>query len=587
MTGPATWGRTARRILPALLLTLACLLEASAGAITVRSGDTLYKIASRELGDGNRWKELAQLNGLTESSRLNVGQVLKLPGAAPALTPAATVPALSVAAGVTVSTALAGDDEPISGRVKSLVLTDTTGEALTLDEALGIAVLRNLTLLSGRLDPTTAQANLDLARAGYDPTLSFSAEHEWSKTAQSASPSALLWQATNTTYTAGVGQTLPAGTQYDLSLSGTRTASDLASTRHGADLVLSVTQPLFKGRGRDAGYATVTAAEQSLIASRKQTERLLNTTMADVEEAYWSLARAEEAERVAQASLTLAESILARNEQLLAQQLTSAVEVLTARSGVASRRTALIAARMNRLGEAENLLFAVFGEEVAKRRKLPRTVTPPPTVAMPGDPVVLEQQALARREDVVAARAGLEAARLSLGSAANGLLPDIDLTGSVGTGGTAGAFGDHYSDLMSNEEPSWSVGAVMTVPLGKREDKARHSSAQAAYERSRLALASTENAVRKEVRDAYRAVVLGRQKLEAAVLARQLAEERLVAEERRFEFGLGDTMRVLDNEVTAAAAFLAEVQAQFDLATAAVQLRTALGEKRILVRERE
>ncbi|MEJ9164964.1 LysM peptidoglycan-binding domain-containing protein [Paenibacillus graminis] len=50
--------------------------------VTVKAGDTLMKIAKRELGDGSRWKEIQKLNGLTDAQlkTLKIGSVLKLPG---------------------------------------------------------------------------------------------------------------------------------------------------------------------------------------------------------------------------------------------------------------------------------------------------------------------------------------------------------------------------------------------------------------------------------------------------------------------------------------------------------------------------
>ncbi|GGZ80221.1 N-acetylmuramoyl-L-alanine amidase [Streptomyces echinoruber] len=46
---------------------------------TVRSGDTLWSIAASQLGDGNRWREIAALNHLQDPDDLSVGQTLKLP----------------------------------------------------------------------------------------------------------------------------------------------------------------------------------------------------------------------------------------------------------------------------------------------------------------------------------------------------------------------------------------------------------------------------------------------------------------------------------------------------------------------------
>ncbi len=53
---------------------------------TVKSGDTLYVVAKKELGSASRWKEIEKLNNIS-SSDLHVGQVIKLPAAAVKETP--------------------------------------------------------------------------------------------------------------------------------------------------------------------------------------------------------------------------------------------------------------------------------------------------------------------------------------------------------------------------------------------------------------------------------------------------------------------------------------------------------------------
>lgn len=54
---------------------------APARTYTVRSGDSLWKIAARLLGNGTRWREIHALNrkALPNPNRLRVGQVLKVP----------------------------------------------------------------------------------------------------------------------------------------------------------------------------------------------------------------------------------------------------------------------------------------------------------------------------------------------------------------------------------------------------------------------------------------------------------------------------------------------------------------------------
>ena len=52
------------------------------GSYTVKSGDTLGKIASLFLGDAGRWGEIAKLNDISDPRKIRVGQVLQLPGGA-------------------------------------------------------------------------------------------------------------------------------------------------------------------------------------------------------------------------------------------------------------------------------------------------------------------------------------------------------------------------------------------------------------------------------------------------------------------------------------------------------------------------
>lgn len=45
---------------------------------TVKKGDTLYAICKKQLGDGNKYKEVAKKNNISNPNVIRVGQVLKL-----------------------------------------------------------------------------------------------------------------------------------------------------------------------------------------------------------------------------------------------------------------------------------------------------------------------------------------------------------------------------------------------------------------------------------------------------------------------------------------------------------------------------
>lgn len=53
--------------------------EPSGKTYTVQKGDSFWKIAAQQLGDGTRYKELAAFNGMDVTDTIYAGQVLKLP----------------------------------------------------------------------------------------------------------------------------------------------------------------------------------------------------------------------------------------------------------------------------------------------------------------------------------------------------------------------------------------------------------------------------------------------------------------------------------------------------------------------------
>jgi nucleoid-associated protein YgaU len=53
--------------------------EEGAREVVIRKGDTLQKIAARELGDASKWRVLVEWNAGVDPKRLQRGQKLKLP----------------------------------------------------------------------------------------------------------------------------------------------------------------------------------------------------------------------------------------------------------------------------------------------------------------------------------------------------------------------------------------------------------------------------------------------------------------------------------------------------------------------------
>ena len=95
----------------------------SSGTYTVASGDTLYRIAKNHNVEVN---DLMRVNGITDPSKLAVGRVLTIPGAAAAPV-AQTVPVPAPAASPAPAAAPAAAPAPAASGVKTI---PTTNEAL-------------------------------------------------------------------------------------------------------------------------------------------------------------------------------------------------------------------------------------------------------------------------------------------------------------------------------------------------------------------------------------------------------------------------------------------------------------------------
>ena len=111
-------------------LSLALAAPAAAADYTVQRGDSLWKIAREQLGDGTRWGELYAANRDTvrDPSLIYAGQVLKIPGSGEGTTPSAPAEETMPAVESTTRT------EKALALIRTFATGDTETAARLLDE---------------------------------------------------------------------------------------------------------------------------------------------------------------------------------------------------------------------------------------------------------------------------------------------------------------------------------------------------------------------------------------------------------------------------------------------------------------------
>jgi outer membrane protein len=115
----------------------------------------------------------------------------------------------------------------------------------------------------------------------------------------------------------------------------------------------------------------------------------------------------------------------------------------------------------------------------------------------------------------------------------------------------------------------------MNYPIGKSQEDAYLARARIERDQSTARLRSIELTVVREVRDAALRVEQNRQRIETAQLGRELAEQRLDAEQRRFEVGMSTSFLVIQAQRDLAIARNNELQANLDYQLAVTAFEAA------------
>jgi outer membrane protein TolC len=187
--------------------------------------------------------------------------------------------------------------------------------------------------------------------------------------------------------------------------------------------------------------------------------------------------------------------------------------------------------------------------------------------------------ALENRTDVVAARKALERSDLDVHYRDNQAKPRLDLVGSyggTGAGGTQlirdeiggpivetipGGYGDALSETFGFDFPDWTIGLQFSYSIPNKSNKAARAQARLSREQALVSLQRLELQVAQEVRTAGRGVLSGFKRVAAAQASRDLANERLDAEQKKFDAGMSTTFLVNQAQRDLATAEVTEIQA--------------------------
>jgi len=470
---------------------------------------------------------------------------------------------------------------------------------LTLDNAVERALDRNLDLAVERLSPQTYDFSLAALDATFHPNLvsTFGLRSQTSFTRSQTAGGDIL--STDTlTGNNGVQQNLKwGGGSYAVGFNNNRQEqSDLFATRNpvlNSSLTAAISQPLLRNFRTDAVRTQLKITKINQEMSETSLRATVVRTVANVRNAYWDLVFAIQAEEVAQNSLQLATKLVEDNRARVEVGTLAPLDVTQAEAEQATRRQAVAQARATH-GTAELALkrLIVNGTEdpywTANIEPVDRPTYTTETVDVAG----AVRRALTSRTDLEQSKKQIQSNDVSIRSLSDAQLPALDLTASYGLAGIGGTqfvrppgaalgaapsqvipsgFSDALSVLSNGRAPTWNFLVNFSYPLGQ-------SPAEAATARARLQQRQTiaqarqlELQVATEVTNAALLVDANRERLQAATVAKELADLRLSAEQSRFEVGLSTNFFVVQAQRDLRDSQNAELRALLDYRRAQVE----------------
>ncbi len=379
-------------------------------------------------------------------------------------------------------------------------------------------------------------------------------------------------------------QAFHTGTSMSVGFQNARTTSNSLFTALVPELNsgfrLTMRQRLLSGFGLGPNTRFIRIAKNNREISDIAFRNQVISTVTQIQNIYWDLVNAYEDVKVRERSRALAEKTLSDNRKQVEIGTLAPIEIVRAESEVATRNQELIVAQTN-LQLQQLLIKNAIARDLRDARLAAAPVVPTDAMQLPAqEPVVpvqdLLNDAMQHRPELSQARIDLTNRDINQKAARNALLPTVDLVAWYGASGLAGnqnpsitcaidpctaqeisdgkiapntvprtGWPNAFRNLFDHSNPDYAVGFSINIPLRNRAAQADQVRSELEYRQAQLRLRQLENQIGIEVRNAQFALQQNRARVDAAAKGRQLAQESLDAEQKKYALGASTNFQVL------------------------------------------
>ncbi|MBC8000976.1 MAG: TolC family protein, partial [Opitutaceae bacterium] len=421
---------------------------------------------------------------------------------------------------------------------------------LTLQECIQLALQHNLALQISRIDPQRSFYNLEGSYEVYDPTLTgaYNYQNRTSPSGVIPGSSVPLPASKSKTddFSLGLGGTIPldTGLQYDLA-GGASYQRPLSGAEYSADVGVSLSQPLLRNFRIDSSRLSILVAKKDLKISELSLARDVMTVVTDVEKVYYELIAAEESVKVQEKALQLAEKLYEENRKRVEVGALAPLDEKQALSRVASSKADLLSAQQT-LATSENVLKKLISDDYVSWH----SVDVRPAERLTSDPVMLNiedswKRGLSMRPDFLSAKQAVERQDIVVRYQKNQLYPSLNLIGGYSLRGRNTGYTEAFDDVGDRDNPTYTLGVVLSMPLSNRGPRNRYRASQATYDQQMLSLKNQEQTILVTIDDSIKRVQSSFERVGSTREARVYSEAALDAEQKKLENGKSTSFNVL------------------------------------------
>ncbi|MBM3790903.1 MAG: TolC family protein, partial [Acidobacteria bacterium] len=478
-----------------------------------------------------------------------------------------------------------------------------TALRLSLIDVTKLALQNNLDIAISDTNEEIYQQKIRGAYGPYDPTLTITYAYSQSRRANTNFVNAAAGFPYNQSNQNRLTffqyqQALPTGGDISATANWSRgtTNSDfqLLDPSYSSTPLFRFTQPLLRNFRIDQNRGNIKIANLDLKINDSTFKQKVVDTVARIQALYWDLVNAIRDYEIRRESVKLAQITLQNNRKKVEIGTLAPIGITEAEAELANREVDLIAAE-ERINNVQNNLKALISND--RRAEIWRqTIVPTETAEFRDYKVDLEvaiSTALANRPELEQLDIRLEQTDINYNVNKNRKKWQFDLVADVGLQGVSGPQSfrngipqvaqsivggpfQAFKVLLSEGFYNWSVGFNLQIPLGNRALESQLAQLNVQRRQNLMNRRVLEQQIQVEIRNAVQAVETSKKRVETARVARQLAEEQLVGEEKRFQAGLSENFRVLDRQRGLSSAQGVELQALITYKKAIIGLQTAM-----------